>query len=104
MQNRLCIDVAAGRLEPEGEAEVPKIIIVWDAVSTKVDLDGKGLHEKQLGKLSRKWKQSKGEDWTEMRKEEKEDRKHTSGGVLVVADSNLGCWSRRRGDCVDSRK
>ena len=35
----MCIDAAAGRLEPEGEAEVPKIIM-----------------------------RSKGADWTEMRK------------------------------------
>ena len=37
MQNWFCVDAAAGRLEPEGEAEVPKIIIVSDAVrGTKV--------------------------------------------------------------------
>ena len=55
MQHWLCIDAAAGRLEPEGEAEVPKIIIVSDAVrSTKVDLDGKGLQEKQMEKVSEK--------------------------------------------------
>ena len=46
-QNWLCIDAAAGRLEPEGEAEVPKIIIVSDAVrGINVDLDGKGLQVK----------------------------------------------------------
>ena len=34
------------RLEPEGEAEVPEIIIVSDAVeSTNVDLDGKSRRE-----------------------------------------------------------
>ena len=39
VQSWVCIDAAAGRLEPEGEAEVPKIIIVSDAVrGTKVDL------------------------------------------------------------------
>ena len=44
---------AAGRLEPKGEAEVPKIIIVSDAVrGTKVDLDGKGLQEKHAEERS----------------------------------------------------
>ena len=152
------------------EAEVPEIIIVSDAVKgTKVDLDGKGLQEKQTEKIPRKWKRPKGDDRTEMRKEVKrlkctlpngsawsterkymrrykgkcdvffgkehrlrkeemeeqfnkeakkgwrfaagaariteettgsEDCKHTSGGVLVAIDSNLGssCRSRRRGD------
>ena len=72
MQNWSCIDAAAGRLEPEGEAEMPKIIIVSVAVGgTKVDLDGKSLREEQMGKLPRKWNRSKGAGWTEMRKEEK---------------------------------
>ena len=72
MQNWLCIDAAAGRLEPEGEAEVPKIIVVSDAVrSTEVDLDGEGLQEKQMDKFPKKWKRSNGAGWTEMRKEEK---------------------------------
>ena len=72
MQNWFCVDAAAGRLEPQGEAEVPKIIIVSDAVrGTKVDLDGKSLQEEQTGKPPRKWKRSKGADRTEMRKEEK---------------------------------
>ena len=141
------MDAAAGRLEPKGEAEVPEIIIVSDAVEgTLVDLDGKSLQEEQKGKHPRKSEWSKGVDWTEMRKEEKrlrctllngsawstekstgrckgtfdiffgigaqikgrgwrfaaiaariteetagdEDRKHTSGGVLVAIDSNQG--------------
>ena len=38
---------ARGRQEPEGKAEVPKIIVASDAVrGTKVDLDGKGLQVK----------------------------------------------------------
>ena len=160
MQNWCCVDAAAGRLEPEGEAEVPKIIIVSDVVrGTKVDLDGESLQKDHKEKHPRKWKRSKEVDWTEMRKEEKrlrctlpngsawstekkymrrfkgtcdvffgiehrltkeemeeqlnkeategwrfatsaariteekagdEDRKHTSGGVLVAIDSNLG--------------
>ena len=72
VQSWMCIDAAAGRLEQEGEAEVPKIIIVSDAVrGTKVHLEGKSLQEKQMDKLPRKWKRSKRVDWTEMRKEEK---------------------------------
>ena len=60
------------RLEPEREAEVQKIIIVSDAVrSTKVDLDGKGLQEKQMEKFPKKWERPNGVGWTEMRKEEK---------------------------------
>ena len=60
------------RQEPEGEAEVPKIIIVLGAVrGTKVDLDGKGLQVKQMEKIPRKWKRPKGDDRTEMRREEK---------------------------------
>ena len=54
MQNWFCVDAAAGRLEPEGEAEVLEIIIVSDAVEgTFVDLDGKSLQEEQKGKYQR---------------------------------------------------
>ena len=43
------------RLEPEGEAEVPEIIIVSDAVEgTLVDLDGESRHEQVEAKLSRR--------------------------------------------------
>ena len=43
------------RLEPEGEAEVPEIIIVSDAVEgTFVDLDGESRHEQVEAKLSRR--------------------------------------------------
>ena len=43
------------RLEPEGEAEVPEIIIVSDAVDgTPVDLDGESRHEHVEAKLSRR--------------------------------------------------
>ena len=43
------------RLEPEGEAEVPEIIIVSDAVEgTPVDLDGESRHEQVEAKLSRR--------------------------------------------------
>ena len=73
MQIWLFVDAAAGRLEPEGKAEVPRITIVSDAVggSTKVDLDGKSLQEEQTEKLPKKWKRAKGADWTEKMKEEK---------------------------------
>ena len=156
MQNWFCVDAAAGRLEPKGEAEVPEIIIVSDAEEgTFVNLDGKSLQEEQKERHQRKWKRSKGVDRNEMRKEEKnlryallngsagsterkymrryrgtfdvffgiehrlrkeemeeqfnrdakegasaaritderassEDRTHTSGGVFVPIDSNLG--------------
>ena len=43
------------RLEPEGEAEVPEIIIVPDAVeSIFVDLDGESRREQVEVKLSRR--------------------------------------------------
>ena len=43
------------RLEPEGEAEVPEIIIVSDAVEgTFVDLDGESRREQLEAKLSRR--------------------------------------------------
>ena len=65
VQNWVCIDAAAGRLEPAREAEVPKIFIVSDAVrGTEVDLGGKSFQEKQMEKLPRKWKRSRGADWT----------------------------------------
>ena len=42
------------RLEPKGEAEVPEVIIVSDAVEgTPVDLDGESRHEHVEGKLLR---------------------------------------------------
>ena len=70
-QNLFCVDAAAGRLEPKGEAEVPEIIVVSDAVEgTFVNLDGKSLQVKQMEKHQRKWKRIKGVDRTEMRKEE----------------------------------
>ena len=46
---------SAWRLEPEGEAEVPEIIIVPDAVEgTNVDFDGKSHREQAEAKLSRR--------------------------------------------------
>ena len=46
-------------LEPEGEAEVPEIIIVSDAVeSTFVDLDGESRPEQVEIKLSRRGERS----------------------------------------------
>ena len=42
-------------LEPEGEAEVPEIIVVPDAVEgTLVDLDGESRREHVEAKLSRR--------------------------------------------------
>ena len=43
------------RLEPEGEAELPEVVIVSDAVEgTLVHLDGESRHEQLEAKLSRK--------------------------------------------------
>ena len=43
------------RLEPEGEAEVPEIIVVSDAVEgTFVDLDGESRREQVEATLSRR--------------------------------------------------
>ena len=43
------------RLEPEGEAEVPEIIVVSDAVEgTLVDLEGECRREQVEAKLSRR--------------------------------------------------
>ena len=51
------------RLEPEGEAEVPEIIIVSDAVEgTPVDLDGESRHEQVEAKLSRRGREMLNED------------------------------------------
>ena len=51
------------RLEPEGEAEVPEIIIVSDAVEGgPVDLDGESRHEQVEAKLSRRGREMLNED------------------------------------------
>ena len=72
MQNWFSVDAAARRLEPKGEAEVPEIITVSDAVGgTFADLDAKSLREEQQDEHYREWKRSRGADRTEMRKEEK---------------------------------
>ena len=48
------------RLEPEGQAEVPEITIVSDAVEgTFVDLDGESRHEQVEAKLSEKREREK---------------------------------------------
>ena len=60
------------RLELEGETEVPQTIIVSDAVNcTKVDFDGEGHHVKRMKEIPQRWKQPKGTDLTEIRKEAK---------------------------------
>ena len=51
------------RLEPIGEAEVPEIIFVSDAVEgTAVDLDGESRHEHVEAKLSRRGREMLNED------------------------------------------
>ena len=87
MQHWFCVDAPAVRLEPKGEAEVPEIIIVSDAVEgTFVNLDGKSLQEESKGKYQRE-KRSKGVDRNEMRKEEKN---------LRCALLNGSAWSTER--------
>ena len=84
----ICVDAAAVRLESKGEAEVPEIIIVSDAVEgTFENLEGKSLQEEQKGKCQREWKRSKGVDRSEMRKEEKN---------LRCALLNGSAWSTER--------
>ena len=51
------------RLEPEGEVEVPDIIIVSDAMEgTPVDLDGESRHEQVEAKLSRRGREMLNEE------------------------------------------
>ena len=58
----LCRCAAAGRLEPKGEAEVPEINIVLDAVEgTFVNLDGESLQEEQKGKYQRERESGSGQ-------------------------------------------
>ena len=53
MQNWFCVDAAA-TFKPKGEAEVPEIIIVSDAVEgTFVNLDGESLQKEQKEKYER---------------------------------------------------
>ena len=49
-----------------------------------MDLDGKGHQMKRMKENSKKWRQPKGADWNEMRKEEKR---------LKCALLNLSAWS-----------
>ena len=101
MQNWFSVDAAARRLEPKGEAEVPEIIIMSDAVEgTFVKLDGKSLQEEQKGKYQREWKRSKGVDRNELRKEEKNLRCALLNGSVWSAERkyirHLSCllWNR----------
>ena len=90
MQNWFCVDAAAVRLKPKGEAEVPEIIIVSDALKgTFADLDGKSLREEQKKKHYREWKRSKGVDRTGMRKEEKRLRCALPGGSAWSTERNF---------------
>ena len=54
---------------------------VPSAVSVPLNLDGKSLQEEQKGKHPRRWKRSKGVDWTEMRKEKKRLRCTLQNGL-----------------------
>ena len=58
----------AWRLEPEGEAEVPEIIIVSDAVeSTNVELDGKSRSEQAEERSSDREREVPGEEGEEIK-------------------------------------
>ena len=75
------------RLEPEGEAEVPEIIIVSDAVEgTFVDLDGESRHEQVEAKLLRRGREILNGD-----KESKDES--DSGGIR----RNIGLCERSKG-------
>ena len=66
------------RLEPEGEAEVPEIIIVSDAVEgTFVDLDGESRREQVEGKALEKVKR----DAQRGRGDQKSEKESDSGGI-----------------------
>ena len=114
MQNRFCVDAAAGRqpdweearkmeesewsLEPEGEAEVPEIIVVLDAVEgTFVDLDGEKPSGGAAGKPPENVERSKGVDRTEMRKEEKRLRCALLNGSVWSIEKK--CTRRYKGKC-----
>ena len=85
-------------MEPEGEAEAPKIIIVSDAVrSTKVDLDGEGLQEKQMDKFPKRWYWPIVAGWTEMRKEEKRLKCTLLDGSAWSTEKK--CMRRYKGKC-----
>ena len=72
--------------KPEGEAEVPEIIIVSDAVEgISVDLDGESRHEQVEAKLSRMRREMLDEG------EEMSEKKGNSGGIR----RNRGVCERR---------
>ena len=75
------------RLEPEGEAEVPEIFIVSDAVEGTFVLDGESRHEQVEAKLSRRGREMLNEG-DEIRSPQKSD----SGGIR----RNTGSCERRK--------
>ena len=76
------------RLESKGEAEVPEIIIVSDAVEgTPVDMDGKSRHEQVEAKLSRRGREMLNEG-----EETPTSKKSNSGGIRI----NTGLCERRK--------
>ena len=103
------------RLEPEGKAEVPEIIIVSHAVEgTVVDLDGESRREQVEAKLSRKKRDTQRkvirveseetQDYvreaksTEYEEEEEEDRTFVPSAVSVPLKPLFRCdnqWSEK---------
>ena len=78
------------RVEPEGEAEVPEINIVSDAVeSSFVDLDGESRHEQVEAKLSRRGR--------EMLNEGEETRNLKRKVIRVESEETQGPCERRKG-------
>ena len=68
----------ARRLEPEGETEVPEIIIVSDAVeSTFVDLDGKSRRELEQNSLEERERCTRPRG----RGDRKSEKKSNSSGI-----------------------
>ena len=60
------------RLEPKGEAEVPEIIIVSDAVeSTNKDLDGKSRCEQAEERCNRREREVPGEEGEEVKSQKR---------------------------------
>ena len=93
------------RLEPEGEAEVPGITIVSDAVDgTFADLDGESRHAQEEAKLSRRGREILNEG-EEIRSPKKES---DSGGIrrnteLCERSKGYGTRGRERVDVRTER-
>ena len=89
------------RLEPEGEAEVPEIIIVSDAVEgTFVDLDGENRREQVEAKLSRRGREmlNEGEE-TRSRVESEETQDYVREAKSTECEEEEEDFRTERGEC-----